>query len=720
MKKLIFLTLIFTIIVSIWLGALYLSRVFIPEKLTPLLSEKLSDYLQKRVEFDPIEYKLFQGFKVKNMRIFEGPLETDELLIKVKEVRFNIQFLSIWRLKKVVIPSVCIDSPMVYVNYKGDRTFDTFWPKPAKPKPSQKTGLSLLVKRIVLKNGECLIEDQTKEPYFRRRIIDLNADSTISLPGSLKLTCRGVVQNNNLHKSRLFLKGKYNSLDNSFEAEAIFKDIPLDEYEPYFAKVDLSLAKAQIKEFKTLISGNDDRINSQYSFAAEEVVFVKDDFKVRGALSSEGNIKVNLSNKAFDYSGYADISRGYAQGIPGVGVAENIEGRVGFSKDILTIPRLTAKVLDCPVEISGELRQFANPSIEASLSGPNLEVNTKLGLGAKKINIAYLDSEIFNTKFGVKGSIGLEEIKKPFLDLEGSLSLALEDIRKISARVGRSLDFPDLEGNFSASFLMSGFWPDKGSLNIDLDGKSKRLLLRDLALTDFSLQYNQEQSQAAVKLFSKAYQGVLNISSNLDYREADIAHSTQIKLRHLDLASLKKDTAWRDKNTSGIVNLTGSLDGRLKDLASLGGNCRLEIKNGNLWEWEPLSGLGKLILPADFSKIVFEEARGVFLIEQSKVNTENFKFTSDNLQLVVDGYFDFAGNTNFTIISQRRKKPPKRQFMGLGEVISPILNQAQRYILVKMSGTFKKPRYKILPQTENLLKDLLDVDDLFDVLEKSF
>ena len=142
------------------------------------------------------------------------------------------------------------------------------------------------------------------------------------------------------------------------------------------------------------------------------------------------------------------------------------------------------------------------------------------------------------------------------------------------------------------------------------------------------------------------------------------------------------------------------------------GKAQVKIAQGNLWELNLLKGLGRLLFPASFKRIVFKQASGNFEIKQSKVATDNLQFNSDQLQLAADGNFDFAGNLDFNVIANFSEELQNKESQNLKQLISSFLTQAQQFIAVKVTGTFKQPNYKIVPRTEpveNLFQDLINI-----------
>ena len=710
MKKIIILSIILAIIISVWVGIIYLNRVFIPQKLRPLIAEKVSSQIQRKFEFGRIHYTLFKGFIIDNIRIFDESPNADKVFLNIESAHFSILFLPLLKSKNIIIPAIYIDSPSANIKYKPDKTFNI--PLLETRPTEEKKKFNIVISRIVLRNGIFSIEDQTKQPYFKREITQLNTKLSLSLPLDIKISLQGYIINGDKSNSFVFLKANYNLKDKSFNAQSRLTDIPLNEYKPYLINLPVAVAAADIKELEILSSKAADSIDCQFSSKAEKVALIKDNFKFSGSLSTKGNLKINLANKEINYDGLFDLTASEIEGIPIIKKVEEINGRISFSRDFLKTEKLSAKGLSYPFEISGELKNFHNPQVDFVLNGPDLVLKTSFAVLGKNVSIAYLDAIFLNSKCNLKGSLNIAEIKTPYVNLEGTLELALKDIKEICSRFGRNLNLPDLGGIIDSTFVINGpFGAGMQNLNISLDAESNEILVRGLRLTELVLSYIQNQSQGKAKLSSRAYKGNLNLTTKLNLFDNNIDYVADLNLKDLDLADLKKDTPFKDKTTSGKLFAQASLNGKTKDLYGMNGDAQLKISDGNLWELNLLRGLGELLGLTALNNIVFKEASGDFTIQDGKAYTNNLKFISDRLQLAFEGNFNFKGDLNFDVLvsfSEELQKEAK----NLEQLISSIFTQAQKYISIKITGTFKKPNYKIVPR---VVKDV--VEGLFDIFK---
>jgi len=817
-KKIILIVLV-VLVLGIGVGIFYLNKVFLPLKLKIILTQNLSNLLQRKVEIGSIRYQLFEGLIIDDLRIFEEPTQADKVFLTIKKTHFNILFLPLIKSKTIIIPTIYLDSPLVNIKYKPDKTWNIPIPKPAEQK------YSLIISRLIISNGKLFFQDYTKEPVFTKEVEGLNTKLVLSLPNSLKFDLEADVPNADKTKSLISLKGKINLRTKGFSAETKIKNLPITEYSPYYAGLfPLSLSVAEVKELNLSATGENDLISLEASLTSQDIALTQDNFKIWGALALKGAAKYNLSNKEADYYGYLDLANTAVEGLPFVGAAKDIKGRLEFSKDSLKTDALSARTLDSSVEITGELRDFknpyldlrlksrfelakldglikkqfkdvsfdlngqafldskitgylkdinsidfesqiklisaklslpqlaspieeingnftikkesaswqnlslkynnqnfnlngelkdfANPLVETTLSGPDLNLKTAFNLSDKNIDINYLDGGYFNSKFNLKGALSLKESDAPLVNLGGTVALDLTDIKKIAAKFNQDLSKIKLEGIFKTAFSLSGALKDPRTMNISLNAQDNNISFNGYKFSGLSLGYNQSNAQGRLSLSSDAYAGNLNLSANLNLADRDISYAAQINLNSIDISRLKQDTALKDKDISGALSATANLNGKGSDLSKLTGGVELNVANGNMWELNLFKGLGKLLFPRSFEKIIFKEAKGQFFINNKSVTTHDLKLNSNELELAFDGSFDFGGNLDFRVFNKFSEQLLTEESQTLEKIISSVLTQTGSFVVVRLTGTFLEPKYKIEPQVGNILEGIMGIFNL--------
>ena len=104
---------------------------------------------------------------------------------------------------------------------------------------------------------------------------------------------------------------------------------------------------------------------------------------------------------------------------------------------------------------------------------------------------------------------------------------------------------------------------------------------------------------------------------------------------------------------------------------------------------------------------IFKEAWGEFDIEDKSVSTENLKLTSDQLNLRYEGRLGFDGTLDLTAYTEINKNLI-RDSADLRKFTAAILGELGNAIVIKISGTLKEPKYKIVPMPLDLLRNIKD------------
>ena len=132
------------------------------------------------------------------------------------------------------------------------------------------------------------------------------------------------------------------------------------------------------------------------------------------------------------------------------------------------------------------------------------------------------------------------------------------------------------------------------------------------------------------------------------------------------------------------------------------------ILQGNLWEFNLLQGLGKIMFTKDLGNIKFSECTSNLLIKDKSVYTDNLKLKSNvcnfsgPLKIGFDGSLE--GALDVEILSEM--VPLSGTFK---DITTAIAGGAGTFGLIKLSGTLKEPKYIFKPAVNNIIKGIADV-----------
>jgi hypothetical protein len=138
------------------------------------------------------------------------------------------------------------------------------------------------------------------------------------------------------------------------------------------------------------------------------------------------------------------------------------------------------------------------------------------------------------------------------------------------------------------------------------------------------------------------------------------------------------------------------------------GEGKLKIKEGNIWEINFLKGLGQFLFIPEFDSIVFEEGYSDLVFKGENVVFDNAQLKSPQMTLRGRGRISVAGDIDFILVSEFNPNLISAS-ESLKKSITNILSK--NTLAIELSGTLKKPNYKLKPvifSNFQNIKDLLE------------
>jgi len=454
----------------------------------------------------------------------------------------------------------------------------------------------------------------------------------------------------------------------------------------------------------------DVKINSNIDLTKLKEIFSLKDMKLEGNSDTELTVKGPLSSpENLDFKGRANISKAKFNTSYLPEAINGIQSTIDFDKNKISWKDLKANFQQETYTSSGSMENFLKPYVKLALSSNKLNLESEFGITNKTVNIAKLAGTFFNSKFDIKGDVNISNTNNPLLDLVCNGNIDLADLGNINKNIKDALDKIKLSGIVNTQATLNGGLKDYTNWKLSLNGTSKAISIYGLKINNANLNYSQVNSPIAnVELVGNPYTGELSIKNQVDLSKADLPFVIKIDLNGVDISLLKNDTPLKDKEISGKFFGNASLKGSYNDIKnSLNGFGNIHIEEGNLWQLEMLKGLGQFLLIPEFQKINFKEAEGDFVIENNKVSTEDFLLSSDPLNMLLEGYIDFGGNIDFKVTAQVAEGLIKSP-TDLQGIFTSILSQSTNAITIKLTGSVKNPKYKIIPIPGQIFKKAKD------------
>lgn len=433
------------------------------------------------------------------------------------------------------------------------------------------------------------------------------------------------------------------------------------------------------------------------------------DLKLTGVSRADINFDGNLKKMPPDINARFDITDGKLQAALLKEPVTNIKGRLDLTVSTLNWQNFSFGYNNITYSSTGKLLNFMAPRISFALASKGLNLRSDLKIKDKLITLNVVDGEYLNSKFFVKGSVDAQDAANPLLGLDAKLKVDIADtLAFLPAGLKENIQKAKLEGNLNISGSLNGKAKDFKDWNMSLRTSSDAVSLYGLKFTGLYFNLRQRNQLLGISAFSASgYGGQIKMQFDSDLKTEVPAYALKLSAQRIDLAKLKTDTGFKDKDITGILNIDANLYGDFKDTANLKGTALVSAIDGRLWQLGLLKGLGDLVFIPDYEKIIFKEGAGRFDIGNKFISTENLQLTSEQLKLNCKGKAGFDGSLDLTVYNEVNKELVKES-TDIRKFVTAILGQLGNNIVVKVSGTLQKPKYSIVPLPVDMIKSIKD------------
>ncbi|MFH1655830.1 MAG: DUF748 domain-containing protein [Candidatus Omnitrophota bacterium] len=831
MKKKVLLIIVLIIVIGIGLS-IYLNKTLILNKIKTEVLQKIESQIGRTVSIGKIEYRVLKGFVISNLEISQSATGEQAHLIKIKQITFNPVLFPFILQKKIMIPSISVDSLNANVIRLDKNTWnfsDLIKPESATKKTESKFSVTVL--RIIIRNSEISFQDETLDSTFSKKFKNLDLTLKPSLPKSIKFD---LITNIDDSDSKISIDGKLDLPTKAVESSINISNLLITEYLAYFDKLPLTIKGGKLSaqltgEFKN------GRLDLRGTNSFENLDIQKDKTEIITDLATELSFAYDATNqdRPFDYEADVNLSNTKVLGLKYLEAIDNLSGKLNivpdkissgeisanlkgnllkvsgtlkdfkdpyldvnvssdvslatlkelfkdkvnltkmeidgdsqmqlalkgalselnnlelqgklrvsnakinadylpaeidniqtdiiFDKNTISWNNLTANLKGDKLSSSGSLKDFSNPQVSLNISSDSLNFETEFNIQNKLLKIAKLNGNFFSSRFDIKGAADISDASNPLVNIQTTIGIKLEDLADFNPKLKDMVNKIKLAGNLNARADLNGRLKDYQNWQLVLKGNCALFSIYGFKINDLALDYSQGNTPLAnLRLTATPYSGKLLINSRIDFTDGDIPFISEIIINDVDLSKLKNDTELKNKDISGLLQSQTNLQGSGKNIKiSLNGSGSLRIENGNLWELELLQGLGKLLLIPEFQKIVFREASGDFSIRDERIFTDNLILESDKMNILLEGNIDFSSNIDLTVTAQLSEGLIK-DATDLQGMLSSILAQSTNAVIIKLTGTLKEPKHKIIPLPVKVFEKAKDfvIDDIIrDVLD---
>lgn len=559
MKKRLFHVLIISLL-AVFASTAYFKASTLPASVKDFVVGEIERATGKKLFIDSIRFSVLKGL------VLERPVLYDKtsVIIRAREISCGFVYPSLFR-RRIVIPVIRIESPLVFVERRADNSFNIseLIPKDYSPKG----GVASMFHRIIVRRGTIDFVDRTQSPAFRRKFEDASLDVRLYLPVRIAFAFRSV--SGPALQTSVSLTGEYVIPSGEAASRLAAKSVVPAEFAQYYAASGFSLPEGAI-DATGVISFKEGAVDAEIDADAEALAILKGAMRAKLDAGMKVLIRYDVADKTIEYAGKMNIRNMDITGIEGIGKLQKIKADVEFNDTRLFSENMTAETFGMNWKAKANLVNYAKPILD-------IYADTQVHLGAlqKTLRDEFkidLPTEMSGNA-DVRVAIGVEP-DKPMkisgsLDVRdatvsmGSGNFPLERLNGKAQFTPDSMKWSDVSFSYrGTSYKTSGELADFASPAVNLSVRSQDLSFKSvLALAGKKINLSEMRGQYLNSPFSGTGELDLSDPTALD---ANLTGAADVNLADLKLV-LKDSAGVRKMKPAGILHADFSLSGDLKD-----------------------------------------------------------------------------------------------------------------------------------------------------------
>lgn len=577
MKKFIVIAVILLVIISS--GVIYLNQVILPVKVKSLVVTAIEKQTGKSVILKSLEFNIFKGFVLRDLVISDN----QQVILSARQVSCVVFFWPIFR-KQIIIPSLNIQSPYIFLERRKDNTFnlqDLFGaPGPAAKKP----GFNVAVYKINISSGSMLFQDDTLPTQFSKQINNIQLILQLKLPLGVGFNFKGEIPADPLIS--VSGKGEYKILSRQLNTDLWVKNLAPQQFQAYYNNSGLNLVSG-VGDLHAQIDLKDQLLHAQITAQANNLVLTKDKLRIKLNPSLQTKIDYDRQTKKLSFDGSCDIEQAGISGLEFFGEIKDLHGKVAFNQSSLSADSLKAELLGMPFEVKLVIKDFKTPALNINT---DLNLSFIPGIAKEKFNFTYVNSAQGKAALAIKlypDGKGAWQIQGSADITGGALKLGKQDIpvEDISASLAFSregIGWSDTKFKYRGiDCQTSGKLSDFSAPNVEL-----KLAAGGLSLAGVFDIAGKKITVGNLK--GKYLNSAFSLNGNIDNSESngpqvDLSATLNLALEDLSKMPGKQYPAISLMRPSGGVDAQFSLTGNISDLKNCFIQARLTSNNLSLY-----------------------------------------------------------------------------------------------------------------------------------------
>lgn len=367
-------------------GILYLNKVILPVKIKALIIETVEKQTGKKASLESVRFNLFKGLVLGELNLYDG----QKRLIGIKEASCSFLILPILKDKKVIIPSITLQSPCIFIAREADNSINVMKLIPVPEKPESKnSSFGLIVSGITILDASIDFQDNSFSPPFIKSIETLNLSARLNLPAGVKFKLSARIKTN--PAAELNAEGTFHLINKELTAKINLKNLPPEEFAPYYNSLGLFIHQGTVDASANL-TFKDNRLSTDSILQCKAITAVKDNLTLKLNSTINAGINYNLKNQQLAYSGSADMVKTEVSGLEAIGEISDINAKINFNNQGLNSDKITATYSGILIAAKARLSDFNNPvlSLEAT---SDLDLQSAQNILSRKFKL-FLPAEL--------------------------------------------------------------------------------------------------------------------------------------------------------------------------------------------------------------------------------------------------------------------------------------------------------------------------------------
>lgn len=429
------------------------------------------------------------------------------------------------------------------------------------------------------------------------------------------------------------------------------------------------------------------------------------DIKIPAELSGSGSLNLSLEYKIpikepTVVSGYMDVAGAKIVLDYNRTPLDDVTGIFKFTSNQLSWEDVTFRHMDTDYVSHGTLTNFEKPGIDIRLDSKKLSVKALLAVNDNFLTLSRFDGRYEETEFSGSGDLDITDPAKIAAEINGTIKFELNEHEEPLKSLENIIKNAKPSGRLTAKFLLKGNINDLLSCAADVEVSSGRISLYGFKMENFTMSYMQRNGIVdIVNMKASLYGGALEGSGRIDLISKDGAYQIKAEAKDLNIEKIKLDTAFKDYDISGSVYSRFGFKGYQSDPSKFSAWGKISILNGKLWQLNLFRGIGTLIFRRDFNSVIFKEGDCDFSIKDKTIATNDISLRSDLLNITGVARIGFDNSIAASL---------KAEFTDEGVDASNMPGAIERYSIMEVSGTLKKPKFKVRPDLSNVVTDIAE------------